>query len=242
MDTMIGTPAQTPMGREYVNPNMIYTNHNNYEDYENYPDNHICDAIYNVPGPFPIKESYTPINIINDKYNFNNIDDLGNLALCATFNDVQVRKAKLTMEVLDYLYHDSLSGPFAEQWFRDPETYLEGTGEVVINFHKTDPETLESTQKEITFYNIKVRGTLISKPEGLEWLIGVDSKNLFLQLKLLLDSFYTINDSLPSYTEEQKDKFNDLEYYYNIIKSHSLEKSRQFVDSQELPSTFGNIY
>ena len=30
-----------------------------------------------------------------------------------------------TMDVFDYMYHDSPAGPFAESWSRDPEDYLE---------------------------------------------------------------------------------------------------------------------
>lgn len=226
---------QFTKGTEYLYPDMIYPEVGE----DGMPvDSLICEASYTIPGPFNIKKAYTPSEVIQEHFNYEFENDLGNVALHANLRNVKVTNVVLTMDVFDYMYHDSPIGPFAEEWTRDPESVLTGHGDLTFTYY----DNSEGVEKQVTLRKMEVKGTLKLTPDtpGFEWLIGINSQDIFMKIHLLLGSHDILREHLGQ--DDNSPEINQLYQYYYQIYHDSQQKITKFQEQVELPSNFGNNY
>jgi hypothetical protein len=227
----------------FSNSPQGYNYPNNIERY-NPDEGPIGKADYNVPGPFIIKESFTPYPQLFsylDNYICSNCEVP--LEMFATFSEIEVKNCKFEIDIFDFFYYDSHIGPMAEMWFRDPETVVEGTGDITLKFKIG----INDEFKEITLTNMEIKGTLKMIPnEELEWVIGVNSSQLFNSLRLFIEQYESLVKNVGITNEEDHLKFNSLKYYFIQIhekaENEMLEFNRRYNSPDEVPSNFGNVY
>ena len=70
------TPTMNP-GQNYQYPEFVYPHYEPNEE----PDSLICEAVYRVPGPFEISESYIPDSKNNELFDHGNRYSIKNLSL-----------------------------------------------------------------------------------------------------------------------------------------------------------------
>lgn len=211
----------------YQYPSLVYPSYAIDEE----PDSLICEAVHNITGPCYIKESFVPDSVISEEFNMAEPENSRNIALHAYFEELNLFDISLSMDVFDYLYHDSPSGPFLESWTRDPETALHGTATVNIIFPKQNPNTLLIEPKELSIYKVAVSGTLEYSGEDIVWVIRIDAKNLYYKLELLLESYLNLHSSFLQFTDLQIEKLENLDYYFKTIQNQAVTSSNTYRQS-----------
>jgi len=193
-------------GREYVAPQINY----------NISDNTTI-ACYYINGPFHLKEIFAPLNEIYN--NINNTQNLENIFIgdYCYFEDIIIKDCKFNMDITNNLYPNSIIGPFAELWFRNPNVYLDGLGKVELNFK------INNQSKQITLSNINIIGSLVSINGNIEWKMWCTPQELFTQIQIIIDSYDNMEDTFPILNDLQIEKVNDLKHYFNIIKERGEE-------------------
>ena len=182
------------------------------EDYENY-----SREIYNIWGPFDIKELQTetiPGGTTDVSY-------------YAMFPDISISNIIISLELQHSIWrgYPLPMGAFVELWNQDNSYTSTGTAEVTLNFNMPCENTIQTVPKEITLHNINICGTLVSNDGIKEWAIGVSARELYKKIDSLLEGYTSLRTTIPS-SLDKSDKINDLEYYFDTITDEALESQR----------------
>jgi hypothetical protein len=212
-------PIYHPTNIIVGNPSFVTRNNKEY-------------AIYHIDNQIMIPESNFPIEEVTAElqtYDMNNINQERISSLFCKFKDLNLSRIQIEVDVTGSNFPSTGQCPLRDEYHRihnrlgqnmvDSDLEVSGTADITFDFLKRNINDTLLSPKQFTLRNIKINACINKYDNQFRWKIGINPSIIYYTLLFLDGAYENISNTFIEFTGLQKDKFDDMRYYWDMIKS-----------------------
>ena len=199
-------------------------------------------AVYNLNNEIMIPETYFPIEQIEMElrnYDMNNINQDKIRSIFCKFKDLYVSQLQIEVEITENNMTNTEQCPLRQNYYRnrnilgenmtDYDLEVYGKADITFDFLKRSDNINSPIPKQFTLRGMKINACIYKQGNVFKWKIGINPSIIYYQLLVLDGAYENIRTSFIEFTDLQQDKFEDMRYYWNIIKNRTENSIQNYL-------------
>ena len=189
-------------------------------------DNIKITECYNTP-----EEIQTGLSAININSSAMDTDKVR--SLFSKYKDFEVGNITLKLEVETPVNTNTAGCPLRREFDNGYQLVLNGNGDVTFSYLKRCSETNTLSPKQFTFYNMAVQGLIFKHQDAYYWKISINPVDIYYQMVFLKGAYQNIQDSFLQFTNLQREKFEDMEYYWDKESERIEDRINSYLNQNQ---------
>lgn len=186
-------------------------------------DNIKITECYNTP-----EEIQTGLSAININSSAMDTDKVR--SLFGKYKDFEVGNITLKLEVETPVNTNTSGCTLRREFDNGYQLVLNGNGDVTFSYLKRCSDTNTLSPKQFTFYNLAVQGLIFKHQDAYYWKISINPVDIYYQMIFLKGAYQNIQDNFLQFTNLQREKFEDMEYYWDKESERIEDRINSYIN------------